>query len=284
MKTLYLECNMGAAGDMLMGALLELIPDREKFLKKLNQAGLPHVKVSANPAVKCGITGTHVSVHVDGAEEESEEVSLQGSGLESQEVHEHHHGHTHAHGHHHHAGMKDITEQIDRLQTDEAVKEDVKNIYRIIAQAESQVHGRDITEIHFHEVGTADALADITGCVMLIHELKPEQVLVSPVLGFGQVPLRSQRYFSSRPTLQILMGVPCNAGRMEGELCTPTGAAILTYFASAYGRMREMKMEKIGYGMGKRTFQTQTVSGQFWERLPLFDNLIQFWYDRKTIA
>lgn len=97
MKTLYLECNMGAAGDMLMGALLELIPDREKFLKKLNQAGLPHVKVSANPAVKCGITGTHVSVHVDGAEEESEEVSLQGSGLESQEVHEHHHGHTHAH-------------------------------------------------------------------------------------------------------------------------------------------------------------------------------------------
>ena len=80
MKTLYLECNMGASGDMLMGALLELIPDREKFLKKLNQAGLPHVKVSANPAVKCGITGTHVSVHVDGAEEESEEVSLQGSG------------------------------------------------------------------------------------------------------------------------------------------------------------------------------------------------------------
>lgn len=256
MKTLYLECNMGAAGDMLMGALLELIPDREKFLKKLNQAGLPHVKVSANPAVKCGITGTHVSVHVDGVEEESEEVSLQGSGLESQEVHEHHHGHTHAHGHHHHAGMKDITEKIDRLQTDEAVKEDVKNIYRIIAQAESQVHGRDITEIHFHEVGTADALADITGCVMLIHELKPEQVLVSPVTtGFGQVRCAHGVLPVPAPaTARILMGVPCNAGRMEGELCTPTGAAILTYFASGYGRMREMKMEKIGYGMGKKDF------------------------------
>ena len=237
MKTLYLECNMGAAGDMLMGALLELIPDREKFLKKLNQAGLPHV-------------------NVDGAEEESEEVSLQGSGLESQEVHEHHHGHTHAHGHHHHAGMKDITEQIDRLQTDEAVKEDVKNIYRIIAQAESQVHGRDITEIHFNEVGTADALADITGCVMLIHELKPEQVLVSPVTtGFGQVRCAHGVLPVPAPaTARILMGVPCNAGRMEGELCTPTGAAILTYFASAYGRMREMKMEKIGYGMGKKDF------------------------------
>ena len=258
MKTLYLECNMGAAGDMLMGALLELIPDREKFLKKLNQAGLPHVKVSANPAVKCGITGTHVSVHVDGAEEESEEVSLQGSGLESQEVHEHHHGHTHAHGHHHHAGMKDITEQIDRLQTDEAVKEDVKNIYRIIAQAESQVHGRDITEIHFHEVGTADALADITGCVMLIHELKPEQVLVSPVTtGFGQVRCAHGVLPVPAPaTARILMGVPCNAGRMEGELCTPTGAAILTYFASAYGRMREMKMEKIGYGTVSYTHLT----------------------------
>lgn len=255
MKTLYLECNMGAAGDMLMGALLELIPDREKFLKKLNGAGIPHVKVSAQPAVKCGITGTHVSVAIHGAEEESVDISLQETGHKTQEVHAHEHSHAHEH-HHHHADMKNITEQIAHLRVDAAVKEDIRNIYHIIAQAESQVHGRAITEIHFHEVGTADALADITGCVMLIHELKPEQVLVSPVTtGFGQVRCAHGVLPVPAPaTARILMGVPCNAGKIEGELCTPTGAAILKYYASAYGRMQEMKMEKIGYGMGKKDF------------------------------
>lgn len=245
MRTLYFECNMGAAGDMLMGALLELMPDKEAFLEKLNQAGLPGVEITATPSVKCGITGTHVSVKFHGTEEES--LDLHGKNMH---VHEQSHGHSHT-------GMQEISERIEQLHVDEKVKNDVKNIYRIIADAESKVHGKMISDIHFHEVGTADALADITGCAMLIRELKVEKIVVSPIsTGFGQV--RCAHGILSVPapaTALILQGLPCKAGSVEGELCTPTGAAILKYFADEYSRMPEMIMEKIGYGMGKKDFR-----------------------------
>lgn len=281
MKTLYLECNMGAAGDMLMGALLELLSPKEKeeFLEELNHAGIPHLKVTAEPSVKCGITGTHMRVSIHGEEEESLDIEKEVEAFHSYEqekerergehahtqahIHSHEphaHGdslfHSHVHHTHHHAGMKDIAEQIEALNLNPAVKADIRNIYHIIAQAEGQVHGCEIKDIHFHEVGTADALADITGCAMLFHKLGATQVLVSPVTtGFGQVRCSHGILPVPAPaTARILEGIPCSAGRIEGELCTPTGAAILRYYASAYGRMQEMKMEKIGYGMGKKDF------------------------------
>lgn len=209
MKTLYIDCQMGAAGDMLMGALLELVPDRKKFLEKLNQAGIPGVRIEAQKSVKCGITGTHMEVLVNGEEEESLDLSSEENNGHSghshghfhghdhhsyQEHHEHEHEHPHhhmhqeeaidgekpdhehqhhehSHGHHSHFSMEDITRIIDGLHVDNKVKEDVKNIYQIIARAESQVHGRPVSEVHFHEVGAMDAVADITGCAMLFHEL-----------------------------------------------------------------------------------------------------------------
>lgn len=252
MKTLYLECSMGAAGDMLMGAMLELLPDKKAFLEKLNQAKIPGVRVQAEPAVKCGITGTHISVKYYDMEEESHDVT---AGLLP---HKHVHAHTHEHhGHHHsHAGMPEISHILDSLSVEEKVKQDVKNIYQIIAEAESRVHGKEVSEIHFHEVGTADAIADITGCAMLIHELGIEQVIVSPVsTGFGQVRCAHGILPVPAPaTALILQGIPCKAGNVEGELCTPTGAAVLKYFATSYGYMPEMVMEKIGYGMGMKDF------------------------------
>ena len=169
-------------------------------------------------------------------------------------VHEHH---EHVHGHHSHFSMEDITGIIDGLHVDNKVKEDVKNIYQIIAQAESQVHGRPVAEVHFHEVGAMDAVADITGCAMLFHELGAEQIIVSPVTtGYGQVWCAHGILPVPAPaTALILQGIPCQAGRIEGELCTPTGGALLKYFATEYGRMPQMVMEKIGYGMGKKDFQ-----------------------------
>ena len=286
MKTIYIDCQMGAAGDMLMGALLELVPDRKKFLKKLNQAGIPGVRIEAQKSVKCGITGTHMEVLINGEEEESLDLSSEEGNAHSGHSHVHFHGHDHhdhhtqqehthhhmhqkeamdgekpvhehVHGHHSHFSMEDITGIIDGLHVDNKVKEDVKNIYQIIAQAESQVHGRPVAEVHFHEVGAMDAVADITGCAMLFHELGAEQIIVSPVTtGYGQVWCAHGILPVPAPaTALILQGIPCQAGRIEGELCTPTGGALLKYFATEYGRMPQMVMEKIGYGMGKKDFQ-----------------------------
>lgn len=262
MKTLYIDCQMGAAGDMLMGALLELVPDRKETLAKLNQAGIPGVRMEAQKSVKCGITGTHIEVLVNGEEEESQDLSSEESNGHGGHSHGHSHGHDpHTrqghHGHHSHFSIEDITGIMDGLQVDNKVKEDVKNIYQIIAQAESQVHGRPVSEVHFHEVGAMDAVADITGCAMLFRELGAERVIVSPVTtGYGQVWCAHGILPVPAPaTALILQGMPCQAGRIEGELCTPTGAALLKYFATEYGRMPQMVMEKIGYGMGKKDFE-----------------------------
>lgn len=141
MKTLYLECHMGAAGDMLMGALLELLPDPDAFLETINSIGLPGVKIQAEPSVKCGITGTHISVKIHGEEEHSEdhhhpdththEHSHQGTPVPS-------HSHTHEHHHHCHRGMAEILEILEHLNVAEDVKQDVKQIYQLIAKQKAR--------------------------------------------------------------------------------------------------------------------------------------------------
>lgn len=258
MRTLYLECNMGAAGDMLMGALSELLADKEAFYARLGEIGIPDVEISCEKAVKCGITGTHVKVLIHGVEEESQDINAHGH-----EGHHHHHAgeepheYVHAHEHtHHHTGLQDIYAMIEGLKLTEAEKEDIRCIYKSIAEAEAKVHGREVSDIHFHEVGRADALADIAGCVMLMHELKAERVVVSPVnVGFGQVRCTHGILPVPAPaTALLLQGIPCYAGRIEGELCTPTGAALLRYFADEFRPLPAMRIEKTGYGMGKKDF------------------------------
>ena len=186
MKTLYIECNMGAAGDMLMAALSELLPDPEGFVARMNALNLPGVRFERRKAEKCGITGTHMAVTVDGVEEQSEDTG-NGNGGHGH-IHDHDHHHDHDHDHHHHASLKDIHAIIDGLDLPEAVKADAKAVYGRIAEAESKVHGHPVDQIHFHEVGTLDAVADVVGVCVLMHEISPERVVVSPVhVGSGQV-------------------------------------------------------------------------------------------------
>ena len=267
MKTLYLECAMGAAGDMLTAALLELTDDRQAFLDKMNNIGLPGVRVDAEESVKCGITGTHIRVTVDGAEEESADAEEHHHGHDHAHSHEHDHDHghphdeahehEHSHGHHHHASAADIENLIDGLDVSERVKKDSKAVYALIAEAESKVHGRPVTEIHFHEVGTLDAVADVVGVCLLMEALSPDQVIVSPVhTGSGHVHCAHGILPVPAPaTALILQGIPSYGGQVRGELCTPTGAALLRYFASGFGDRPVMTVEKIGYGMGKKDFE-----------------------------
>lgn len=255
MKTLYLECGMGAAGDMLMAALLELIPDRQAFVDKMNALGLPGVRVEAERAVKCGITGTHMKVTVDGEEEESEDAHEHHHHDHNHDHHgqEHHHGH----GHHHHAGVADIQGIIDGLGVSDQVKADAKAVYALIAEAESQVHGHPVSEIHFHEVGTLDAVADVVGVCLLMEEIGAEEIAASPVhVGSGHVRCMHGILPVPAPaTALILKGVPTYGGQVQGELCTPTGAALLKHFVSRFGDRPVMATEAIGYGMGKKDFE-----------------------------
>ena len=186
MKTLYLDCAMGAAGDMLTAALLELMPDREEALAELNAIGIPDVVYGCESVLRCGIRGTHMSVKIHGVEES--EV-MHDDHHHHDHDHDHAHHHDHAHGHHHHTGLHGIAHIVeDHLNLPEAVKADVLAVYSMIAEAESHAHGVPVTEIHFHEVGTMDALADISAVCLLLHKLAPQQILASPVcMGSGQV-------------------------------------------------------------------------------------------------
>lgn len=293
MRTIYLDCGMGAAGDMLMAALLELCPEKqEEFLGKMNGLGLPGVKVEAEPAVKCGITGTHMNVTVFGEEEESEDVHDHGhthsheacesaaadglhSHAHSHDGHDHHHedhdAHSHAHhhgdhvhshdghdhSHHHHSTMAGIASIIDGLDIPAPVKEDMKAVYALIAEAESHAHGMPVDQIHFHEVGTMDAVADIAGVCLLFHELGADQIIASPVhVGSGYVHCAHGILPVPAPaTAHILQGIPVYSTQVQGELCTPTGAALLKHFVKEFREMPVMTTSKIGYGMGKKDFE-----------------------------
>ena len=280
MKVLYLDCGMGAAGDMLTAALTELLPDPDKFIEKLNKLAIPGVEIKKDNAVKCGITGTHISVTVNGTEE-SEEMHEHGHhhdhehdhhhhehGHHHDHEHDHHHDHEHNHHHehehehehahhHHHSSMHDIEHIISDLDIPEKVKKDVLAVYNLIAEAESHAHGVPVTEIHFHEVGTMDAVADITAVCLLMNELSPDEVVVSPVhVGSGHVKCAHGILPVPAPaTAYILKDVPIYGGEIKGELCTPTGAALLKHFATRFGNMPIMRTQAIGYGMGKKDFE-----------------------------
>ena len=283
MKTLYLDLGMGAAGDMLSAALLELIDDKEAFIKEMNDIGIPHVEIFAEKAKKCGITGTHVKVLVDGVEEHShdhhdhehhhhhhehshDEHHHHELGHDEHHHHEHvhddyhHHEHSHDHHHHHdhyHASMADVENIINSLKVSDKVKTDVINVYKLIAEAESKAHDADVSEIHFHEVGTMDAIADVTMVCSLMEKIGAKEVLASPVhVGSGHVHCAHGILPVPAPaTAYILRDVPIYGGEIKGELCTPTGAALLKYYVNLFGEMPAITAKKIGYGMGNKDFE-----------------------------
>ena len=315
MKTLYIECAMGAAGDMLTAALLELMPDKEAALAKLNTMGIPGVVFETESSAKCGITGTHMRVLIHGKEEgavpcghththehhhEHDHAHVHHHEHDHAHVHHHehdHHAHTHEHAHvqedahchdsdahdhahhhehdaHHHAhhGMAEIRRLIAELAVSETVKEKALAVYQSIAEAESKVHGAEVDQIHFHEVGSMDAVADVTAVCLLMELLAPEQVIVSPIhVGSGTVLCAHGRLPVPAPaTALILEGMPIYGGSVQGELCTPTGAALLKTFADGFGPMPPMTVAKTGYGMGTKDFeQANCLRAMLGESFPM---------------
>lgn len=237
MKILYLDCGMGAAGDMLSSALFELIDNKKEFLENINLAGIPSVIVTAENSVKCGISGTHLRVKING-EEEGKSCSYHSS--------------------HHHNSLTDIEHIINHLSMSEKVKKNVMAVYKMIAFAESKVHNAPVSEIHFHEVGALDAIADIAMFCMLVDLIGADKIVASPVnVGSGKVVCAHGILPVPAPaTAEILKGVSAYSNGVDGELCTPTGAALLKFFVNYFSDMPCMAVDKIGYGMGTKNFET----------------------------
>lgn len=238
MKTLYFDCAMGAAGDMLMGALFALCPDPDGFLAAFHGLNLPGIRLHPEYKDVMGQRGVHMEVTVFGEEEGH---------------HNHHHSHSHAHSHH---TIQDIYHILNHLPLSETVRENARAVYGLLAEAESHAHGCPVEQIHFHEVGTLDAVADVVGCCMLMEQLCPQEVLASPVnAGFGTVRCAHGILPVPAPaTAWLLSAMPHRAGDTEGELCTPTGAALLRHFVTRFTENAPADAQKIGWGLGTKVF------------------------------
>ena len=198
---------------------------------------------------RCGIAATRLVVKVNGVEEHAHEHH-------HDEHHHHEHHHEHHHAHHHHS-LDDILSIVGSLSLPEKAKDAAAQVYRLLADAESRAHGRPVGEVHFHEVGAFDAVADIAAACWLLGEIAPDEIVASPV-NFGGGTVRCAHGVLPVPapaTAFLLEGIPAYGdGEIRCELCTPTGAALIRHFAGRFGPMPAMKSEKIGYGAGTKEF------------------------------
>ncbi len=240
MKTLYLDCGMGAAGDMLTAALMGLTEDREAVLEELNLAFAGRAVLMLTRDRKGGLEGLHCTVSIDGETEEQD---------------------SHTHHHHHHASLPEVEAFIGGLNLPGPVIADALAVFRLIAEAEAKVHGRTMENIHFHELGTLDAMADVVSVCYLISLLRPDRIKASPVhVGSGTVHTAHGELPVPAPaTMELLKGIPIYSSDIRGELCTPTGAALLKHFVSSFGDLPAMRVGKIGYGTGTKEFPRANI-------------------------
>ncbi len=262
---------MGVAGDMLSAALLGLVDDCDAVLDELNSFGIPGVEYQLENVTKCGILGKHLRVLINGIEEkhsdehghddhhhEHEHYHDHSSDHEHNHDHEHEHGHDHDHDHaHSHSTLYEIEDIIESLNVSKEVKSDIREVYELLAEAESSVHGVAVDQIHFHEVGNMDAIADITAVCYLMHVLDPDRIIVSPInVGSGTVKCAHGILPVPAPaTAHLLQDIPSyESSTIKSELTTPTGAALVKYFADDFSSQPLMTVSKIGYGMGKKDF------------------------------
>ena len=267
MKTLYLDLGMGAAGDMLTAALLGLFTTKEQeaLIDELNSAGIPTVKYVARKGSTCGVYGLRMHVMVNGEEE--------GEGAATHGGHEHHHDdrddyhhshdhehdghHHHSHDGHHHATLSDIHSIIDGLSIPESVRGSAKDVYDLIARAEADVHGADPGLVHFHEVGAMDAVADVVAVSLLMDRIAPAKVIASGInTGSGTVKCAHGIMPVPAPATALLLeGMVSYSNGIRGELCTPTGAALLKYYVNQFGPMPPITTAAVSNGLGHKEFE-----------------------------
>lgn len=267
-KTLYLECYSGISGDMTVAALLDLGADREVLKESLKSLPVGGFRTEITRVKKSGLDACDFSVILeqDNHDHDMEylhgsEKSYTGHHEHSHEVnHEHHHGHTHSHEHpHEHRGMKEITEIIQKSKMTARAKKMAMRVFGILAQAESKAHGVPVEEVHFHEVGAVDSIVDIAAIAICMDNLDISNVIV-PVLyegtGFircqhGQIPVPVPAVTHIAETHKLKLKIT----DIQGELVTPTGAAVVAAFRTSDRLPEDFTMLKTGIGAGKRQYR-----------------------------
>ncbi len=224
MRQAYLDGSSGISGDMFLGAMLDAGFDAKQLLDELKKLSLGFFKLKRTRASRGGVMGTRFEVEVTG-------------------------DHPHRH-------LKDIEEIIQPSSISATAKENALKIFRKLAEAEGKIHGKPATEIHFHEVGAMDAIIDIVGACVGVEALEISELVCSPLnVGSGKVEAAHGSLPVPAPaTAELLQGVPVYSSGVEGELVTPTGAAIITTLAKSFGPLPPFKIEKIGYGVGAKEF------------------------------
>jgi pyridinium-3,5-bisthiocarboxylic acid mononucleotide nickel chelatase len=226
-RVAYLDCGSGISGDMTLAALIDAGVDLESLNRAVGSLGLPGLRLRTAEVTKLGFRATQVSVE-----------------WEPEHVQRH---------------LRQILAMIDAGQLNVRQKEIARRIFTSLAGAEARVHGRAVEEVHFHEVGAADSIADIIGAAVGWDLLGVDRIIASPVpTGVGRLKMGHGECSIPAPaTAELLRGVPLSKSAVEGELTTPTGAAILSTLADSFGPMPAMKIERIGYGAGHKDFAGQ---------------------------
>ena len=232
---------------MLAAALLDLFEDKAAVLDELNALSLPHTVIKYEEKSVSGIRGAHLHVVIDGHEETP---------------HAHHEEH-----HHHGRHLSEVLEIIQNTSAPQPVKDDAAAVYQIVAEAEAMAHNAPVGEVHFHELGMLDAIADVLINAYLIHKLNPSSIIASPInVGGGSVHCAHGVLPVPAPaTANILLGMPYYKSEIQTELCTPTGAALLQYFVNEFTETPSMGgVERIGIGTGTKALERANILRAFW--------------------
>lgn len=279
MRLLYVDCFSGAAGDMLLGALIDAGVPLAEVRRALGSLAVAPDTIWTERVIRAGVSATRFRVRGE-------------DGLDGHDAHPHAHGepdgrlsapgpthghahgpahdpdHGHAHGHrpapagatapppHHHAhrSLAEIGRLIDGSALSAAGKRRARELFTVLGEVEAAIHGTSLDRVHLHEVGALDSIIDIVGTVFALEHLGVERVVSSPLnVGGGSIRSAHGLYPVPAPaTIRLLQGVPIYAGSQAVELVTPTGALLVTGYASAYGPIPPMRVERIGYGAGSR--------------------------------
>lgn len=247
MKTLYLDLISGIAGDMFIGALLDLGVDAKKLERELRKLKLGGYHLHVSRQQKSSISGVKFDVHLAHGHAHHDHAH---------DDHDHDHGHAHEHGADGQRNFTEIKRLIARSRLSPWVKKKSTAVFARIAEAEGKIHGCPPAEVHFHEVGAVDSIVDIVGAAIALELLGKPRVVASPVTeGTGWIRCAHGRFPVPAPaTLAILgaRGIGVTQCDEPHELVTPTGAALLTEFAEHFGPMENLVAEKIGFGLGTR--------------------------------
>lgn len=241
MKAIYFDCSSGISGNMVLGALLEIIEDNSHLLKELQKLNIEGYQIQITKKTKNEITGTYVEVILDSTY------------------------------HQPNRNLYDIVKIIEESSIDEKSKQLAKKMFEVVAKAESKVHNKPLEKTYFHEQGAIDSIVDIVGTAILINKIKPDKILSSIVNdGHGFISCKNGILPVPVPATSEIFAnvkVPFKQIQIDTELVTPTGATIISQLAQEFTILPTMKIEKIGWGVGYKDLEIPNILKVYYGQL-----------------